>query len=485
MTLSTERIDVLIVGAGISGIGAAYYVQSRCPKRSFAILEGRAAIGGTWDLFRYPGIRSDSDMFTLGYAFHPWTQGEAIADGEAILAYLNETVDAYDLRRHIRFQKRVVDASWSTEDACWTVSGRCGDTGQPFVIQCNFLFMCSGYYNYERGHRPTFAGQEDFSGPIVHPQHWPEDLDCAGKKIVVIGSGATAVTLVPALTEADAQVTMLQRSPTYVWARPSQDHFANWLRARVSSTAAYGLTRWKNVFLGSFFFTLSRRAPSFVRRQIRKAQREALGPDFDIDTHFTPRYQPWDQRFCLAPDGDFFIALREGKADIVTDTIQTFTSSGIRLDSGRELEADIIVTATGLELLFLAGMSVTVDGQRRDLSESRTYKAMMFSDIPNLALSFGYTNASWTLKSDLTGEYVCRLLNHMERRGYRTCTPRCTDPTVTDVPFLDFTSGYIQRALPNMPKQGSRAPWRLNQDYLLDLVSLRYGRVDDPEMDFS
>jgi len=485
VTKTLERVDVLVVGAGISGIGASYYLKMRCPGLSFAVLEGRADIGGTWDLFRYPGIRSDSDMYTLGYAFRPWTRGEAIAEGPAILAYLNETVDEYDLRRHIRFRKRVVSAAWSTETHSWTVSCACGETGKTLQIRCGFLLMCSGYYNYERGHMPEFPGKERFRGPVIHPQHWPSKLDYAGKKIVVIGSGATAVTLVPALAQEAASVTMLQRSPTYIVARPSRDAFANWLRRRAPAKTAYQVARWKNVLLASFFFSLSRRAPRFVRRQIRRSQRDALGPEYDIDTHLTPRYEPWDQRMCLAPDGDFFDALAAGKADIVTGTIASFTEDGILLASGDEIEADLIITATGLDLLFLAGLELTIDGRKQDMSQTRTYKAMMFSDVPNLALSFGYTNASWTLKSDLTGEYVCRLLNHMAKKGYGMCVPRCTDPTVTDVPFLDFTSGYIQRALENMPKQGSRAPWRLDQNYVLDLLALRYGRVDDPEMEFT
>ena len=485
MTDTPERVDVLVVGAGLSGIGASYYLKTRCADRSFVVFEGREQLGGTWDLFRYPGIRSDSDMFTLGYAFRPWTRGEAIADGPAILDYLNETVDAFDLRPHIRFRKRVTGASWSTATQTWTVSYQCGETGDRHEIQCGFLFMCSGYYDYQGGHTPVFPGRERFRGPIIHPQHWPPELDYRGQRVVVIGSGATAVTLVPALAEQAASVTMLQRSPTYIVARPSRDRLANWLRRRAPAQTAYGLARWKNVFLGTFYYGLSRRAPRFVRGRIRKAQRDLLGPDYDIDTHLTPRYNPWDQRLCLAPDGDFFDAIVAGRADIVTGTIASFTEDGILLDSGQEIPADLIITATGLKLLFMSGLELTIDGRKQDMSQTRTYKAMMFSDVPNLALSLGYTNASWTLKSDLTGEYVCRLLNHMSEKGYRVCVPRCTDPTVTDVPFLDFTSGYIQRALHKMPKQGSRAPWRLDQNYILDLLTLRFGRVDDPEMEFS
>jgi len=481
---TVEHVDVLIVGAGISGVGAGYYMKKRCPGHTFAIFEGREDIGGTWDLFRYPGIRSDSDMFTLGYAFKPWKDQKAIADGASILRYVRETADEFGIRQHIRFNHRVGNASWSSKDARWTVQARRTDTDDAIEITCNFLFMCSGYYDYKEGHSPEFAGRDRFKGTVVHPQHWPEDLDYTGKKVVVIGSGATAVTIVPEMAKKAAHVTMLQRSPTYIVSAPEQDVIANWMRRKLPARTAYSITRWKNVMLTMFFFTLSRRAPERMKAMIKKGQREALGPDYDIDTHLTPRYNPWDQRMCLVPDGDFFEALNAGTVSIATDTIDTFTETGIRLDSGKELDADIIVTATGLKLLFLAGMELTVDGEAVDLSQTMSYKAMMFSDVPNLALSFGYTNASWTLKSDLTGEYVCRLLNHMQRNGYRRCVPRQRDASMANVPFLDFSSGYITRAAASMPKQGTKAPWKLYQNYLMDILTLRHGKVDDESMEF-
>jgi cation diffusion facilitator CzcD-associated flavoprotein CzcO len=479
-----EHVDVLVVGAGISGIGAGYYLQDRCPDHSFAILEGRGALGGTWDLFRYPGIRSDSDMFTLGYAFRPWTAQKAIADGDAILEYLNETVDAYDLRQRIRFHHRVVSASWSSREARWTVTVDRVDRGDTVEISCNFLFMCSGYYDYERGYTPEIAGRDRFTGTMIHPQHWPSGFDHAGQRIVIIGSGATAVTLAPVLAERAEKVIVLQRSPTYIVSRPSVDAAAEWLRARLPTRLAYTLTRWKNVLLQAVFFQLSRRAPDRVREWMREGVVRALGRDYDVDTHFAPRYNPWDQRVCLVPDGDLFAAIRAGSVEMVTDHIECFTETGIRLRSGEHLDAEAIVTATGLELRFMTGLELTVDGRAIVPSELLTYKAMMFSDVPNLALSFGYTNASWTLKSDLTGEFVCRLLRHMRRGGYRRCVPRPPE-TLEEVPFLDFTSGYVQRAVASMPRQGARRPWKLAQNYLFDILEIRHGRIDDGVMEFS
>ncbi len=479
-----EHLDVLVVGAGISGIGAGYYLQERCPDRSFAILEGRPCIGGTWDLFRYPGIRSDSDMYTLGYAFRPWREQKAIADGPSILKYLNETVDEYDLRKRIRFHHKVKGASWSTADARWSVSIERADTGEQFELTCNFLFMCSGYYDYRGGHAPEFAGRDSFEGTIVHPQKWPEDLDYTGKRVVVIGSGATAVTLVPAMAETAEHVTMLQRSPTYILSAPAEDPVANWLRDKLPAKAAYSIVRWKNVLFQMLFFNMSRWRPEKMREWLRKPQVEALGED-TVESHFTPSYNPWDQRLCLIPDGDLYESISAGKASVVTDHIESFTPGGIMLRSGEELPADIIVTATGLKLLFLAGIEVRVDGRLVDPADTMSYKAMMFSDVPNLALSFGYTNASWTLKSDLTGEYVCRLLNHMSRHGYKRCVPRQNDPSVKEIPFLDFSSGYVTRALKYLPKQGSKAPWRLYQNYLMDILSIRHGKLEHPAMEFS
>jgi monooxygenase len=478
-----EHVDVIVVGAGISGITAGYHLQTECPDRTYLILEGRDSIGGTWDLFRYPGIRSDSDMHTLGFAFRPWTEAKAIADGPSILRYVRETAAAFGIDRHIRFNRRVTAAAWSTERAAWTVTVA-GPDGATTELSCRFLFMCSGYYDYARGHAPDFAGQADFAGRIVHPQFWPEDLDYRGRRVVVIGSGATAVTLVPALAREAAHVTMLQRSPTYVVSRPAEDRVANWLRRHLSDTLAYRLTRWRNILLGIWFFRLARRRPAQVKRRLIDMVRDELGPDYDVETHFTPRYNPWDQRLCLVPDGDLFAALREGRADVVTGQIDRFVAAGIRLQNGETVPADIIVTATGLELQALGGASITVDGQAVRLADTLNYKGMMFSDVPNLAAAFGYTNASWTLKADLTAHYVARLLNTMRRRGVRQVTPRNTDPAMAALPFLDFTSGYVQRAIDRFPKQGARKPWQLNQNYALDLAALRFGSVDDA-MEFS
>jgi monooxygenase len=478
-----EHFDVVVVGAGLSGIGAGYFLQRDCPDRSYVILEGRERSGGTWDLFRYPGIRSDSDMYTLGYSFRPWTHAKAIADGPSILTYLDETARDHGIDRHIRRQHRVVAASWSTAQAGWTVSVERGPERELVEFTCNFLFMCSGYYNYEAGYLPDFAGREAFAGDIVHPQSWPERLDYAGKRVVVIGSGATAVTLVPEMAKTAAHVTMLQRSPTYIVARPSEDRIANWLRIRLPAKLAYRLTRFKNVAMGQFFYSLARKKPEKTKAQLIEMVRGELGPDYDVATHFTPSYNPWDQRICLVPDADLFAAIRDGGASVVTGHIERFEADGIRLTSGELLPADVIVTATGLDMQLLSGIPFTVDGQRVDPSKSLGYKAMMYSDIPNLASSFGYTNASWTLKSDLTAAYVARLLNTMKQRGMRQATPRLGND-VRPEPFLTFTSGYIQRGKDKFPKQGDRKPWRVHQNYALDLLALRFGGVDEG-MEFS
>lgn len=482
--MSPEHLDVLIVGAGISGIGAGCHLQKQCPGKRYAILEGRADMGGTWDLFRYPGIRSDSDMYTLGYSFRPWTHAKAIADGPAILDYLKDTARTYGIEKHIRFHHLVKRASWSSQDARWTVEAERGPNREPVRFACNFLFMCSGYYNYNEGYTPQFAGIERFAGRIVHPQKWTSDIDYASKRVVVIGSGATAVTIVPEMSKTAARVTMLQRSPTYVISMPAEDSIANALRRVLPVKLAYLLTRWKNVLFGMLFFQLSRRRPDMIKKLIFNGVRKALGPDYDIGTHFTPRYNPWDQRLCLVPNGDLFEAIKAGRVDVVTDQIETFTEKGLALRSGRELEADVVVTATGLNLQLLGGMQLSVDGRAVDLADSLNYKGMMFSDVPNMASSFGYTNASWTLKCDLTCEYVCRLLNHMDKHGYRQCTPRNLDPSLAEEPWIDFSSGYVQRSLHKLPKQGSRLPWKLHQNYAFDIMMLRYGRVDDGVMEF-
>ncbi len=483
--MSIEHFDVLIVGAGLSGISAGYHLQTLCPGRSYAILEGRDSIGGTWDLFRYPGVRSDSDMYTLGYWFRPWEGAKAIADGPSILSYVRETAKDYGIDRKIRFHNRVKRAAWSTTDSTWTVEAERGASRETVRFTCGFLFLCSGYYDYAQGYTPEFPGTERFAGRIVHPQKWSDDVDYAGKRVVVIGSGATAVTLVPALATSAAHVTMLQRSPTYIISLPGEDAIANGLRRLLPSRIAYGITRWKNVLLGMAFFGLSRRRPELVKKLIRKGVQSALGPDYDVDTHFTPRYNPWDQRMCLVPDADLFQAIRKGRASVVTDEIRTFTEKGLELASGAELEADVIVTATGLNLLAMGGIQATVDDRRVDLPKSLSYKGMMLSGVPNLAAAMGYTNASWTLKCDLTAGYVCRLLNHMEERGYTQCVPRKNDPSVVEQPLIDFSSGYVRRSIDKFPKQGSKAPWRLYQNYALDLVTLKYGSVEDRAMEFS
>ena len=483
--MSLEHVDVLIVGAGLSGIGAGYHLQENCPGKTYAILEARDCIGGTWDLFRYPGIRSDSDMYTLGYAFKPWEAAKSIADGPSILSYVRQTAEDNGIEEHIRFNHRVRRAEWSSADGSWTVETERTDTQETVHLSCGFLFMCSGYYSYEGGYTPDFKGSERFSGRIVHPQKWTEDIDYAGKRVVVVGSGATAVTLVPAMAESAEHVTMLQRSPSYVISVPGEDPIAKVIRRLLPPRPAYAVTRWKNVLITMLVFQLSRRTPGFVRGLLRKGAENNLPAGYDIDTHFKPSYNPWDQRMCLVPDGDLFEAISAGRASVVTDHIDTFTERGIRLQSGAELEADLIVTATGLNLLAVGGMQIAVDGREVDPSKTMGYKGMMLSDVPNLAMAFGYTNASWTLKADLTCEFVCRLLNHMDEHGYAQCTPRNRDPSITEEPFIDFSSGYVLRAIEHFPKQGSKAPWRLYQNYALDILTLRYGAIEDGTMQFS
>jgi len=477
------HVDVLIVGAGLSGIGAACHLQRECPERTFAIVEARDAIGGTWDLFRYPGIRSDSDMFTLGYSFKPWREARAIADGEAIRAYIREAAEEHGILERISFESRVVAASWSSEQARWTVEVERG--GERSSLTCSFLYGCTGYYRYDEAYTPDFAGVEAFRGTVVHPQHWPEDLDYAGKRVVVIGSGATAVTLVPAMSARAAHVTMLQRSPSYVLAMPNRDPLSVLLRRLLPEQAAYSVVRWKNVLMALGFYKLSRRAPGLVRRLLRRGVERQLPEGYAVDTHFKPRYDPWDQRVCFVPDGDMFAAISSGRASVETAQIETFTENGLRLTDGRELEADVIVTATGLNLLALGGIELTVDGREADLASTVGYKGMMLSGIPNLALTLGYTNASWTLKADLVAEYVCRLLNHMAANGYDRVTPLAPDPSTPTLPFLDLKSGYVQRSIDQLPRQGAVAPWRLNQNYPLDVRLLRRGALEDVGVEFS
>jgi cation diffusion facilitator CzcD-associated flavoprotein CzcO len=480
-TAAPEELDVLFVGAGISGIDGAWHLQKRCPGKSYAILEARERIGGTWDLFRYPGIRSDSDMYTLGFPFRPWTGEKSIADGGDIRDYVEETAREFGINHNIRLRHRVTKAAWSSAEARWTIEAEAPDG--PKRYRARFLYLGSGYYDYERGYRPEWPGEGDYEGVVIHPQFWPENLDHAGKRIVVIGSGATAVTLVPALAETAAHVTMLQRSPSWIVARPSEDGIARRLQRLLPARAAARTIRWKNVLLGMLFFQRSRKAPERVRALLLKWIAEQL-PGRDIEKDFVPTYNPWDQRVCLVPDGDLFRAIREDRVTVVTDTIERFTSDGVRLGSGEELPADIIVTATGLIVKVLGGIAITVDGAPLNPAEHVNYKGMMLSDVPNLVLSFGYTNASWTLKCDLTARYFCRLVHHMDTHGLDYCVPRLPVEGVEREPMLDFSSGYVQRAAGSLPEQGLKPPWRVHQNYFRDVAALGLGTVTDGVMEF-
>ncbi len=478
-TTDAESIDVLIVGAGLSGIGSARHLQADCPDLTFALLESRETLGGTWDLFRYPGIRSDSDMYTLGYSFKPWLARKSLADGPAILEYLRETATETGVEEHIRYGHRVVSAQWDSETARWRVVASRGADKPPAVFSCSFLMMCSGYYDYEAGYTPEFEGRESFAGQIIHAQHWPEDLDYAGKDVVVIGSGATAVTLVPELAKETRRTVMLQRSPTYIASVPEEDSWATFLSRFLPGSWVYRLIRWKRVLFQIFVFGLSRRRPGYVRRLLLGQVREELGPDYDIAKHFTPRYNPWDQRLCAVPEGDLFASIREGRAEVVTDHIERFTPEGIALASGATLAADIIVLATGLNLKFLGGVTLTVDGRTVNPSESYVYRGMMFSGVPNLVQLFGYTNSSWTLKADLTADYVCRLLNHMRATGKRIAVPRVPPGGIEEEPMLDLTAGYVTRSMDAFPRQGKKVPWKLHQNYILDFINLRLRSLTD------
>ena len=478
-----EHVDVIIVGAGLSGIGGACHLKRECPRKSFVILEGRERMGGTWDLFRYPGVRSDSDMYTLGYRFRPWREAKSMADGPSILNYIRDTAAEFGVDKTIRYHHRVRRASWSSADARWTIEVETGTEKTLVHFTCNFLYLCTGYYDYENGYTPEWPGVQRFRGTIVHPQKWPEDLDYAGKRIVVIGSGATAITLVPAMAERAAHVTMLQRSPSYIVSRPAEDKVANLLRRCLPDSTAYAAARWKNVLAGTFFYSLARKRPNIFKWMVARGVRNELGKEYDAK-HFTPPYNPWDQRLCLVPDADLFRAIRERRVSVVTDHIETFTEDGLLLKSGEHLKADIVVTATGLVLKLFSGMRLVVDGTSVELPKTLVYKGMMFSDVPNLAFAVGYTNASWTLKCDLAAEYVCRLLNHMDRHGYASCTPRVNEPDIEEEPVIDFNSGYVLRSLHTLPRQGSKMPWRLHQNYVRDLSMMRYGRVEDGTMEF-
>ena len=485
--MTVEHFDVLIVGAGLSGVGAGVHLSQKCSGKSYVILEGRPSMGGTWDLFRYPGIRSDSDMHTLGYSFKPWNAAKAIADGPSILNYVHETAAEYGVDQHIRYNHLAKAAAWSSEEAAWTIEAQRADTGEIVRFTCNFLFMCQGYYSYRQGFTPEFEGIDSFKGQIVHPQKWPKDLAYAGKKVVVIGSGATAMTLVPAMAADAGHIAMLQRSPTYVVSRPAEDALANRLRALLPSRWAYALTRWKNTTLQQMMYRRVRAEPEKAKAMIIAGVRKELGPDYDVETHFTPRYNPWDQRLCLVPNSDLFAAIRSGKASVVTDQIERFTENGILLKSGRALEADIVVTATGLNLVVLGEMRFSVDGAPVDFGRTWTYKGMMYSGVPNLVSTFGYINASWTLRADLTSEYVCRLLNHMDETGARQVTPRLRegDRNMPARLWIDgFSSGYMQRMLLKFPKQGDREPWLNPQDYGRDKKMIRQGALEDGALVF-
>ena len=492
----TEKVDVLIVGAGISGIAAAYYLGERCPRLSWTIVEGRAAIGGTWDLFRYPGVRSDSDMYTLGYRFRPWTGEQAIADGCAILQYLKDTAREFGIDRKIRFHHRVRRISWSSPAAEWTVDIERPSPSEPLQFRCNFLFMCTGYYRYDRGYTPDWLGMHDFAGDIVHPQDWGarrhspshspdgDDLDYTGKQVVLIGSGATAVTMAPALAQKAGHVTVLQRSPSYIASVPARDPTAARLQKRLPFKLAAWLMRWLQILRQRYNHHLARSKPQEARDLLLAGVRAALGPEYDVERHFTPRYNPWDERLCLVPDNDLFKAIKAGAVSMVTDRIERFVEAGIQLESGELLPADVIVTATGLRMKMMHGVEIVVDGEPVELGDSLSYKGIMYSNIPNLASCFGYTNASWTLKAELICEYVCRLLNFMERRGYSQCAPRLDANDAETDPFIDFSSGYVTRAQADLPKQGKRRPWKIYQNYFKDLLMMRYGRLNDGVMEF-
>jgi len=483
---ATDHVDVLIVGAGLSGIGAAHTISSQLPAKTFAILESRGSIGGTWDLFRYPGVRSDSDMHTLGYRFRPWEKDRAIADGDAILEYVKETAHLDGTDKAIRFHHKVVGAAWSSEDARWTVDVLRTDTGATEQITASFLYLCSGYYSYDKGYTPEFPGMAAYQGQVLHPQFWPEDIDYTGKNVVVIGSGATAVTLVPAMAaRGAAKVTMLQRSPTYIAALPGEDPIAKLLRKFLPKRVVFPTVRWKNILLFILNYQLAKKRPGVIKAFIRKEQERLLPQGFDIDKHFSPTYNPWDQRLCVVPDGDLFKEITKGTAEVVTDHIDTFTETGIRLTSGRELDADIVVTATGLQLQLFGGMTFTVDGEPYDPSKALSYRATMLTGLPNALFVIGYTNASWTLKADLVSEYAVRLLRFMDEHGWTMAVARNDDPTVKELPLLDFKSGYVLRAIDAFPKSGSKAPWALKQNYALDMIPLRFGKIDDGHVRFS
>ena len=485
MSIKTNEVDVLIIGAGISGIGAAYHLQKHCSKKSYAIIEARSSVGGTWDLFRYPGIRSDSDMFTFGFHFKPWRSPKAISPGADIKDYICEAVTENGIHKHILFEHKVVSTNWDSTHARWHTNILNIQTGEHCQYISRFFFSCTGYYNYDKGYTPDFKEVDSFKGDVIHPQHWPKDLDYAGKNVIVIGSGATAITLVPAMAATAGHVTMLQRTPTYVASMPEQDVIANFMRRYLPAKLAYGLTRWRKILLGMLMYNIARRRPESIKKFIRDDIIDVLGEDYPVDKHFKPSYQPWDQRVCIAPDGDLFHAIKNGSACVVTDHIDKFTATGVKLRSGDELPADIIVTATGLQLDVMGSYELSVDNKPFYPSDSYCYKSMMLSGLPNFAFSMGYTNASWTLKSDLVGQYVCRLINHMDQHQHQYCQPVLPNKDIKAQPLISFSSGYIVRSLDKMPKQGPDKPWKVNQNYILDLINLKYASVVDDNMVFS
>ena len=474
--------NVIVVGAGISGIAAGYNLKKSCPNKSFAILEGRESLGGTWDLFKYPGIRSDSDMHTLGYRFKPWIHDKSIADGQSILEYLNETVDENNLKKNILLNHKVKSANWNSDKSLWELA--INNKDQLVNMTCDFLFLCGGYFSYSKPHMPSFINQEKFEGQIIHPQFWNDQLDYTNKKVVVIGSGATAITLVPAIAEKAKHVVMLQRSPSYVVSRPSEDAINRFLRKFLPIKFTYFLIRWKNILWQSYTFFLARKFPERIKKGILDLLKDELGSDFDINKHFTPSYKPWDQRMCLVPDSDLFSAIKNNKASVVTDKVKQFESDGILLESGVKITTDIIVTATGIELNSLNDINVTMDNVKVNAHERLTYKGMMLSGVPNFALSFGYVNASWTLRADLTCEYVCRLISLMDKKGVDCCAPINDQSAYGDDDLIDFTSGYVQRGLHLMPKQGNKAPWKNYQNYLKDIFAVRLFSIKDSNLNF-
>ena len=484
MSISTQHFDVLIIGAGISGISAAYFVQTRCPNKTYAVLEGRSSIGGTWDLFKYPGLRSDSDMYTMGFKFNPWVNAKAISSGDSILEYLNATVQKFGIGPHIKFEQRVKHASWSSEKSLWTLTVQQG-TNETATYTCSFLSLCIGYYDYENGYTPEFVGREKFKGQIVHPQKWTKDIDYTDKKVIVIGSGATAMTLIPALAEKVTSVTMVQRSPTYIVSDTDEDKLANLLNKTLPPKLAYRATRWKKILHFNFLYWMARTFPDAAKKDMIQNVGKELGKGYDLDKHFTPKYMPWDQRVCFVPNGDFFTAMKNNKAFVETDTIETFTEKGLRLGSGKELEADLIVTATGLSMKFFGGISFEVDGKPIDFTQKVAYKSAMFDSIPNMTMSFGYTNASWTLKCDLTSEFITRLLKHMDAKGYKKCMPVQNDKNLKLLDWFDFSSSYVQRVIKNLPKRGDKAPWLTKHFYLSDYTTIKYSKLEDGVMEFS